>query len=318
MRKLIVLGVVLLLFLLSASGTGQLASQGKTGNCSASQYLVYNATSNVYVCSGPSNTSNASWGLAALNVSTTGTNNTAGGFQSLFSNTSGVQNSAQGVDSLHSNTTGGNNTAQGFDSLYANTTGSYNTAQGVEAGWFIADGSTPNQTSSNSLYLGAGTKSFANGDTNEIVIGYNAIGAGSNTVTLGNTSITATVLHGETTTSTLVAATSVTSPVYKTTTACASSASPALCNTAAAGAVVIAAAATSVNVKTDAVTEISHIQFTRDDSLSAALGVTCNTQSSLVLGTPRITAKTAGAFTITLDVAPTTNPMCGVYFVVNK
>jgi hypothetical protein len=45
-------------------------------------------------------------------------------------------------------------------------------------------------------YLGADTKALASGDTNEIVIGYDATGAGSNTVTLGNASIAKTVLKG--------------------------------------------------------------------------------------------------------------------------
>jgi hypothetical protein len=35
-----------------------------------------------------------------------------------------------------------------------------------------------------------GTKASANGVTNEIVIGYNAIGKGSNTISIGNSSIT--------------------------------------------------------------------------------------------------------------------------------
>ena len=40
------------------------------------------------------------------------------------------------------------------------------------------------------MLVGFNTKPFANGANNEIVIGYEATGSGSNTVTLGNTSIT--------------------------------------------------------------------------------------------------------------------------------
>jgi hypothetical protein len=61
---------------------------------------------------------------------------------------------------------------------------------------YIADGTTANATSTNSLYLGANTKASFSGADNEIVIGYNAVGAGSNSVVLGNDSITKTILKG--------------------------------------------------------------------------------------------------------------------------
>jgi hypothetical protein len=56
---------------------------------------------------------------------------------------------------------------------------------------YIEDGVTANQTSSNSVYEGFQAYPLASGDTNETVIGYAAIGHGSNTVTLGNSSTTA-------------------------------------------------------------------------------------------------------------------------------
>jgi hypothetical protein len=55
---------------------------------------------------------------------------------------------------------------------------------------------TPNQTSSQSIYIGHETKALADGDENEIVIGYEAVGAGSNTVVLGNNSVVETRLKG--------------------------------------------------------------------------------------------------------------------------
>ena len=78
----------------------------------------------------------------------------------------------------------------------SNTTGYYNTFMGTIAGYYLADGSTSNQTSANSVFVGFDTKAAAVGGTNEIVIGYSAIGNGSNSVTLGNTSITKTILRG--------------------------------------------------------------------------------------------------------------------------
>jgi hypothetical protein len=108
----------------------------------------------------------------------------------------GSYNTGVGRAALGSNTTGYSNSALGLYALLFNTTGHSNSALGVNAGRFIADGSTANETSNTSLYLGADTKASADGRANEIVIGYNAIGAGSNTVVLGNSSITATTLRG--------------------------------------------------------------------------------------------------------------------------
>jgi len=66
----------------------------------------------------------------------------------------------------------------------------------MNAGRYIADGSTANQTSNKSVYIGYDTRALADGDTNEIVIGVSVIGAGSNSVVLGNDSITKTILKG--------------------------------------------------------------------------------------------------------------------------
>jgi hypothetical protein len=151
-------------------------------------------------------------GQGAGNVNT-GVYNTANGFNALFSNTTGIYNTANGVNSLRfnttgnsnttigafalqNNTTGGENTALGANSLQNNITGNNNTANGNSAGRFIADGTTANTITNNSVFLGVGTKALANSQTNQIVIGHNAIGAGSNTVVLGNDSIVTTALKG--------------------------------------------------------------------------------------------------------------------------
>jgi hypothetical protein len=76
---------------------------------------------------------NTSWGISALNPSTTGTGNTANGNYSLYSNTTGSQNSATGIGSLYNNTTGSQNTATGYQSLLSNTTGYNNTANGYQS-----------------------------------------------------------------------------------------------------------------------------------------------------------------------------------------
>jgi len=158
-----------------------------------------------------SGTGNTAVGYQALKSVSIGSNNIAIGQQPLYSNTSGANNIAIGLKALYSNTTssaniaigfqslfystGDNNTAVGYHSLYSNTTGVSNTAIGRDAGTYTST-SNPNQTTTQSVFVGTNTKSLNNGDTNEIVIGYNAVGQGSNTVVLGNDAITQTYLKG--------------------------------------------------------------------------------------------------------------------------
>jgi hypothetical protein len=131
----------------------------------------------------------------ALKLNTTGIYNFAIGSNSLQSNISGNYNTAIGASSL-AYATASNNTAIGSDCLVEITTGNTNIGIGVQAGRWAASLYNPNQTSNTSIYIGNDTRSSANGNTNEIVIGHNAIGQGSNTVTLGNSSITQTLLRG--------------------------------------------------------------------------------------------------------------------------
>jgi hypothetical protein len=140
--------------------------------------------------------SNTATGFEALYSNTTGTNNTAYGFRALRQSSTASNNTAIGRDALYSNTTGANNTAHGYRALYSNTTGGSNTAIGREAGRFIADGTTDNTSTSNSVFLGYNTKALAISQTNQIVIGDTAVGLGSNTAILGNSSITKTQLQG--------------------------------------------------------------------------------------------------------------------------
>jgi len=127
-------------------------------------------------------------GTAAYNI--------AIGLNSLINKTGATQNCAVGVNSGLLLTSGDFNTFIGNDTLLANTTGSYNIAAGVTAGRYITGGATANAITNNSVYLGALTKANASNETNQIVIGYDATGLGSNTAVLGNASITTTALRG--------------------------------------------------------------------------------------------------------------------------
>jgi len=113
----------------------------------------------------------------------------------------------------------------------------------------------------------------------------------------------------------LMSTSSLSGALYATATNCSSSAAPAVCAAAPAGSVVIAAAATTVTVNTTAVTANSQITVFEDSGLGTKLSVTCNTT---IVRTYAVTARTAAtSFVITTSAAPTTNPACLSYSIVN-
>jgi len=156
----------------------------------------YNIAISPYaLASNISGTNNIAIGVSALVTATQSSNNIAIGYETLYLNTS-TQNIGIGMRSLRENTTGGNNTALGYYSLYSNTTGANNTALGYYAGTLVSGTTSGATNSNNSLFIGYDTRPQADGQTNQIVIGYGATGNGSNSVTLGNNSITRTYLKG--------------------------------------------------------------------------------------------------------------------------
>ncbi|KKP96499.1 MAG: hypothetical protein US04_C0001G0001, partial [Candidatus Nomurabacteria bacterium GW2011_GWD2_36_14] len=152
---------------------------------------------------------NTAVGNQALETATTTTGNTAIGYLALRLTTTGGYNSALGYQALYNNTQGTYNVGMGREALFGNTTGAYNVGMGYQAGRYIADGATANTTSDYSLYLGYNSKAGADNNQNEIVVGYNAIGQGSNTAKWGNTSITDHFFSGDVGISTSAA------PTYK-------------------------------------------------------------------------------------------------------
>jgi hypothetical protein len=102
-------------------------------------------------------------------------------------------------------------------------------------------------------------------------------------------------------------------PQYKTATNCQSSGGT--CTAAPAGMVSIAAGATTVTVATTIVTANSEIFIQEDSTLGTALSVTCNTTISR---TYAVTTRTAGtSFVITSSAAPSVNPACLSYHIIN-
>jgi hypothetical protein len=143
---------------------------------------------------GASSSFNTSVGVFALDSNTTGFFNTAFGNSALDLNTAGSQNTAVGYQALQSITTGTNNTAIGGQALSL-VGGSQNVAIGSLAGINIAGFATASvYVGYNALGLNSGISDQTN---NEIVIGANNTGLGSNTVVLGNPSIVTTILRGK-------------------------------------------------------------------------------------------------------------------------
>jgi hypothetical protein len=202
-----------------AIGNGSLQNNiSGIGNISLGEQALFNNNANYNIAFGASTlisnisgTRNIAIGPGALSSTTQSSNNIAIGYDALSYNIANA-NTAIGYVSLASNTTGGNNTAIGYASLASNTTGANNTAIGHQAIQFIiganntalgyyagtlVSGTTSGTTNSNnSLFIGYDTRPQADGQTNQIVIGYGATGNGSNSVTLGNNDITRTYLKG--------------------------------------------------------------------------------------------------------------------------
>ena len=108
----------------------------------------------------------------------------------------GDNNTFNGSQSGRFNSIGKNNSFYGVNSGFYNSGGSDNISIGNSSGMHIANGTTSLTTADKSVFLGADTKALANNQTNQIVIGYNAIGKGSNTVNIGDSFITNTYLQG--------------------------------------------------------------------------------------------------------------------------
>jgi hypothetical protein len=126
---------------------------------------------------------NTAVGDKALDAaSMTGNFNVAVGTGSLGTNTSGSSNTCLGLSAGQSNTTANNNCFMGESTGYANTTGADNTFIGHYAGYA---GGVQMTTGSHNTYIGKATSGSAVGNIAEIVLGYNVLGAGSKTFTVG-------------------------------------------------------------------------------------------------------------------------------------
>lgn len=153
---------------------------------------------------------NLSIGQDALSKVTTGKSNVAFGTSALLQNTSGKANVAVGEGALIRNSVGSDNTALGssamFENLGSNNTaagsgalgnlkvGDDNVAIGCNSGFSISyiGPQKPNALtkSSSSVFIGSRAIAPTDDSVNQIIIGYGALGRGSNTVQIGNDAIT--------------------------------------------------------------------------------------------------------------------------------
>lgn len=123
-----------------------------------------------------------------------GGDNTAVGWRCLGYTTVATQNTAYttaiGSNAGH-NLTGNYNTLIGYYAANSVTTSQYGTFLGGWAARFLGDAVTSYVgTGNGNTFIGYDTRAFTNADTNETVIGYQATGVGSNSISLGNASIT--------------------------------------------------------------------------------------------------------------------------------
>ena len=172
------------------------AAQRTAISSPATGLIVYqtDGTSGLYIYSGSGWMPQASWYTNAGSPTssftlvtpaglTSGANANYGiGANALNALTSGDYNVALGYDAAKSVSTGADNTAVGYSALSA-TTGSGNTAFGSSAG-------AGNVSGTNNTFLGQSSNASPNNLTNATAIGYGATVTASNTIQLGNGSVT--------------------------------------------------------------------------------------------------------------------------------
>ena len=159
-----------------------------TGNALISSLTIGQGTNSVAF--------NSALGIQVLQANTTGNWCTGVGYQALQNNTSGNFNTGIGSNVLSAVGSNSHNTAAGFGTFQYLTSGSNNIAIGSQAGQKISGGSTNLTTSNNSIFIGYSAYPLADSQTNQIVIGNAAVGLGSNTTLIGNSSTITSAIYG--------------------------------------------------------------------------------------------------------------------------
>ncbi|MCP3968234.1 MAG: hypothetical protein GY718_18130, partial [Lentisphaerae bacterium] len=124
-------------------------------------------------------------GYASGYRNASGHSNNFTGYFSGYSNTTGYFNNFMGYVSGYSNTTGYFNNFMGYYSGNSNTTGHSNNFIGNNSGRYYNGTTGANTTSDYCTLIGNSTSVSADGVQRETVLGYNAIGKGSDTAIIG-------------------------------------------------------------------------------------------------------------------------------------
>lgn len=126
-------------------------------------------------------TRNVGVGEGSLRQVAGSSDNTAIGFESGHNSTGG-SNTIAGTYAMRNSGASGNSVAIGYSALYSST-GSSNTAVGYNAGLI-------NTTGANNTFVGSGATASANNFSNATAIGNGATVGATNTIQLGNGSVT--------------------------------------------------------------------------------------------------------------------------------
>jgi hypothetical protein len=180
------------------SGTLASTSSGNVGSGTANQLAYYSAAGTTIA--GTSFFKD----YGSANPTTTGGNLFIGTGCGSASITDNDSNTGIGVNCLASISTsvvaGGGNTSVGCNSLFGLTSGLYNTSMGSGAGYFSTTGSNNSLfgqqaggqrvSYSNCSFFGFAADASVSGLSNAMALGYQASESESNSITLGNTSVT--------------------------------------------------------------------------------------------------------------------------------
>lgn len=218
-------------------------------------------------------------------MNTTGSYNTAVGAYALYVNITGTQSCAFGFNALK-NSTANHNVGVGAAALSNLSSGQGNIGIGSAAGNNLANGTTPATGMAFCTFIGYDTRAQAITDVNSVVIGYAAIGRGTNSVVLGSDAVTQTYLKGGIN-------------LNKTVTAAGTTGAQTINNPT--GSVNFAAAAASLVVTNSLVTANSVIQLTvgtNDATMKSAIAV-AGTGSFTIYPNANPIAETRVNFTIT-------------------
>ena len=167
----------------TALGFQTMFCSGGCGNAAIGQQAMQNSTASNSVAIGK-----------CTLFSATGNSNSAIGAQALQNVTSGINNFGLGAIAGFGVTTGSSNVYIGDSASRYNASGSNNVSLGKCAGRCHSSGTKT--SGDNSIYIGTDARAGSASTSNEIVIGCGAVGQGTNTAMIGNSSTNHLYIYG--------------------------------------------------------------------------------------------------------------------------